>query len=100
MQKTQDIYDYMTTISEEVRKNIESEVKKVSPHYEVKAIVRYKYPDDHYLYRVVAAMTDNSAYAGGTYSYWDSFNTITNSLNFGHYHISLEDAMQLLWKNH
>lgn len=93
-EKIQSSYDYMTTISEKVRKTIEKEVKRISPHYEIKAIVRYKHPEDHYLYRVVAAMTNND-----TYTYWDSFNTFTNSLNFGHYHICLEDAMQLLWRS-
>ena len=92
-EKIQSSYDYMTTISEEVRKTIEKEVKRISPHYEIKAIIRYKHPEDHYLYRVVALMTSND-----TYTYWNSFNTFTNSLNFGHYQISLEEAMQLLWR--
>lgn len=87
-------YVYQTTIPEDVRKNIEKEVKNVSPFYEVRNIIRYAHPDDNYLYKVVAENVSLE-----NYTYWGCFNTSTNSLNFGHYGLALEEAMSLLWEN-
>ena len=84
---------YITTIPEDVRKAIEAEVKSVSPDYEVVNFIRYKHPDDNYLYRVVAENAEKD-----TYTYWDCFNTCTGSLNYGHYDISYPEAMKLLWE--
>ena len=84
---------YITTIPEKVRKAIEAEVKSVSSAYEVVNIIRYKHPDDNYLYRVVAEKVGQD-----TYTYWDYFNTYTGSLDFGHYDISYAEAMRLMWE--
>ena len=91
-QETTSTYSYLTTIPEDVQKAIENEVKSIAPMYEVVTIIRYKHSDDKNLYRVVAEMVGED-----TYTYWDCFNASTKSLSFGHYHISLEEAMQLLW---
>lgn len=89
--KENSTYEYMTTIPKEVRKAIEKEVKSIYPAYEIVNIIRYKHPDDNYLYRVVAEKVGQD-----TYTYWDCFNTYTGSLNFGHYNLSYVEAMQLI----
>lgn len=49
------------------------------------------HPDDQYLYMVTAAKSD------GTFSCWSSWNSITGSLNHGHYYLpSEQDAISIL----
>ena len=45
-----------------------------------------------YLYRVMAQNKTT-----GEYAVWTSWNETTQSLNFGHYNLSLEDAMDILY---
>lgn len=45
-----------------------------------------------YLYRVMAQHKTT-----GEYAVWTSWNETTQSLNFGHYNLNLEDAMEILY---
>ena len=45
-----------------------------------------------YLYRVMAQNKTT-----GEYAVWTSWNETTQSLNFGHYNLNLDDAMDILY---
>lgn len=51
--------------------------------------------EDNYLYMVIAQYTGDNEYKKNTYAVWTSFNTSTQSMNYGHYDMSLQNALDL-----
>lgn len=69
--------------SEEVKENIKRYFATELSGYEPVAVCRKSNnPEDSYLYMVSARNAD------GMYACWTSFNTTTQSLNYGHYNLS------------
>ena len=75
-----------------IDKELENRIKKDVDEYFIKNDMKYmakeiyrqsQYPDDDYLYMVIAERTDNKGYA-----VWTSWNTGLRSINYGHYGIS------------
>ena len=51
-----------------------------------------EFEGDNYLYCVLAKYIGNADFKQNTYAVWTCFNTSTNSMNYGHYDMSYEDA--------
>lgn len=50
---------------------------------------------DNYLYLVMAQYIGENEYKKGTYAVWTCFNTETQSMNYGHYDMNLQNALDL-----
>ena len=50
---------------------------------------------DNYLYLVMAQYTGENEFKKGTYAVWTCFNTETQSMNYGHYDMNLQSALDL-----
>ena len=55
--------------------------------YEIKSVMQFEDPADHYLYKVLARDTKND-----TYTYWSVWNDCTCGLYHGHYDLDKETA--------
>lgn len=56
------------------------------------------FSEDNYLYRVLAKYVGENEYKTNTYAVWTSFNTSSNSMNYGHYDMSYKKAYELFSK--
>lgn len=73
-----------------VYKNVRSYFERELKNYEV-ILVRQKITED-YLYRVMAQHKIT-----GEYAVWTCWNETTQSLNFGHYDLTKETAIDILF---
>lgn len=64
-------------------------------YYEPVGVIPDNNSEQDYLYRVIAQYTGDDGWKKGTYAVWTSFNTTTQSLNYGHYDMSYKAAMKL-----
>ena len=80
-------------VSKEVILNVLKYFDKELPQYNVGLVLRAsEYPDDSYLYHVLAHKKDKSDWAC-----WTCWNETTQCLNYGHYNlVSEEAAMEIL----
>lgn len=73
--------DVMTEIYDYVLKNL--------PNYNLMfAVKKSDYKEDYYLYMVVCKSKSD-----GTYTVWTCYNTLTKSMNYGHYSIARLDGV-------
>jgi len=73
----------ISPVSDEVKENVKRYFATELSEYEPVAVYRKSnHPEDSYLYMVSARNTD------GMYACWTSFNTTTQSLNYGHYNLT------------
>lgn len=64
--------------------------------YDLQDVIRYSYPDDAYLYMVIAKKKNYSSTGNGPWVVWTTWNESTQSLNNGHYDIkTYEDALRI-----
>ena len=64
-------------------------------NYEPVGVIPDNNSEQDYLYRVIAQYTGDDGWKKGTYAVWTSFNTTTQSLNYGHYDMSYKAAIKL-----
>lgn len=63
-----------------VCEHIEDYFKNYLPYFKVHEVMKYKHPDDNYLYKVIAYNEETHMWA-----WWSCWNESTQSLNWGHY---------------
>lgn len=82
----------MTDIPDQVVNSLKRYLAEVFPGTSICHVYRKSnHPDDYYLYTVTAKSSD------GTYCGWSSWNSITESLNQGHYGLKTEqDCIDIL----
>ena len=75
----------MTCIPDQVVKSLKEYFNEAFPGISICHVYRKSnHPDDYYLYTVTAKSSD------GTYCCWSSWNSLTESLNQGHYGLKTE----------
>ena len=87
-------------ITEEVKSSVFQYFENHLPQYDVAAIFhKSNAASDNYLYSVIGKRKESSKYFDDDYACWSSWNQSTESLNFGHYNLSLENALNVLEDN-
>ena len=81
-------------VPNEVRENVKKYLEKENLGELVDVMRASDHPLDHFLYHVIARKPNTSKIFHNEewdYSCWTSWNETSQSLNFGHYHMSTEE---------
>ena len=68
----------LTTVPQQVKENVKKYLENNNLGELVDVLRASEWPDDHYLYMVIAKTKTS-------YSCWTAWNEFTKSLNYGHY---------------